>query len=350
MAIPSTTGIFPDDDDALSPFGMDPDAIEVDLDTDFAAPQALARRGQNEADDDDTWSATAPAPTGTERDDDAVREAARERMARERAEIISRQMQERYERQLVESEKRHAAGQKETAALGLDSVDLRIRTAREALKEAKSAGDVSAEVDLTQQLNDLQQVYRNIQSAAAQIPDASAIEARYAEYSRRRQSEQPAQVSDAPVSAHNPQAHSWAGQNGWMSDQRYVLERRALLEVNNQLAEEGYNAAAPEFFTELSRRLHKRFPNLGVRTLDGRTFGSNSPRQAQNRPGQSSPPVASARMTTYRGSDGIKRGRVQLDGSDRAIMRALKIDTANPKAVQAFAREKARRLASEQHG
>lgn len=357
MPQPSNSGIFPDDDDdTLSPFGIDSNAIEVDLDSDMNAPApAASRRGQNEAEDDDTWAtASADAP---ERDDDAVRDLARERQARERTESNSRQMQERYERQLVESEKRNAAIQKETAALGLDAVDLRIRTAREALKEAKSAGDVSAEVDLAQQLTDLQQVQRNIQAAAAQIPDPQAIEARYVEYSRRRAAESQASApADTTIAAHNPQANEWMSRNGWSTDNRYVAERQALLRINNQLADEGYNPSGQEFFTELSRRIHKQFPGLGVRTLDGRTFsanGANSSRQQTNtlrQPGQSSPPVASARMTTYRGNDGVKRGRVTLDSNDRAIMRALRIDTANPKAVQRFAREKAQRLAAEQNG
>ena len=90
----------------------------------------------------------------------------------------------------------------------------------------------------------------------------------------------------------------------------------------------------------------RSFPQLGIKDLAGRQL-SGPQGQAPQRLSQA-PPVAGARASAPAPSNNVQQRRVELDRSDRGIMRALGIDVNNKIAVKRFAKEKFERLRQEQ--
>lgn len=303
-------------------------------------------RGQNE-DGADILDEAAPADFDDPRFQERL---SAERRQREDYEVQALQQQERTEAALVEAEKRNIAIQKDSFRLALDGVDVRIRTTTEALKMARADGDVNAETDLEMQLNELRSIRGQIETNSAKLPDPAQLDADFQRHvqSRRQQYQSQRGQSDAPR-ALNAKAEQWQKANRWMDDASKTKERAALMEINNALVAEGYDATKDNFFAEMSRRMAKRFPSLGVKNLSG--AGSAQPaRGAGGASGQRpSPPVASARSSAppNPNSQGGKRGQIKLDQSDVTMMRMLRIDPSDKAAVQRYAKEKYQRMQQE---
>jgi hypothetical protein len=109
-----------------------------------------------------------------------------------------------------------------------------------------------------------------------------------------------------------------------------------LLEVDKELAATGHNPQSADYFKELTKRMNKTFPELGVRHLDGKPPASGQ----RQRGGGKGSPVAAAKQTT--GTPPAQNGnRVKLDQSDLRMLRTLKMDTSDPKVLKAYAQNKA---------
>jgi hypothetical protein len=81
--------------------------------------------------------------------------------------------------------------------------------------------------------------------------------------------------------------------------------------------------------------MHKRFPDLPVKDMTGRTMGV-APQARRS----SAPPVASARSSVAPSSGKNGKIRAEITASDRAMMRSMGLDPANPEIQRRFAREK----------
>lgn len=321
-------------------------------DIEWSPERDQALKGQNEEDGSDTLEevAESPAQIDDQRFQDRLNA---ERRQREEYERQALEQQERTEQALVEAEKRNIAIQQDSFRLALDGVDVRIRTTTEALKMARAEQDYGTETDLEQQLQELRQIRGQIEANQAKLPDANQIDQDFRRHvEQRRQQYQSRQgQSDAPR-ALNPKAEQWQKANAWMSDTSRAKEKQALIEINNALVSEGYDANKDEFFGELSRRMARRFPELGVKSLQGQS-SSNAQAQPRNQQGQfaKAPPVASSRSSAPpnpQGQNKPKRGAVQLDASDIRMMRNLRLDPNDKQAQAYFARQKYERLQKEQ--
>lgn len=306
----------------------DDSEIEISFVEDTATPEPAERRAQNDPVEPD-----APDPIENERRGWSQREA----------EFAERE--ERYSRALADSEKRRVATERESATVALDGIDLRIRTAVEAIKAAKAEGDYSAEVDFAQQLNDLRQVRQTVVQMQSQLPSEAAIEQQFDAWKRENASKRPTQGGNSAAVPGNPLATEYMAKNAWMSNPANTQARDYLLSVDQQLVREGYDPKSPAHFEEMSRRVAARHPTVGVKMLDGRAVGPSAPLAAA-RP--TSPPVASARQTVAPvPGQPQRRNTVTLNDFDRRMMRSMGLDPGDKRVQQRFAREKMARERTE---
>jgi hypothetical protein len=341
---------LPDDlkDDGV-PFDLEDDVeisiIDGDDDTAILEP----RRGQNE-------QAGAPPQNNASGDLDDEDPRIKERVMRERrraqeAERNGQAQVEAVEKALLQERKASVRAQADAFKISLDAVDVRTRTAREALKAARVDGDVGAEEEIRAALEELATIRRGIETNMAKLPDEAALDRAYNEHvsARRSRVQQPASRSNDDLRPLNEKAGRWAAQNTWMNDPERVSEKAALQAIDQRLVSEGYNPQDDEYFTEMSKRLAKSFPTLSVKLLDGRVLGgapANRPAARQS----SAPPVASARSVAPPSPGTKSKTRVDLDHTDRRMMRQLGIDLSNQNAVKRYAKEKLMRLRSESAG
>lgn len=312
-------------------------------------------RGQNEpaegedvaADDDD----------GSDPDLSEIKDAAaRAKVMDERRIVRQRQTEflareERVYGQLLNSELKNAAVQRDSAKMALDGVDLRIRTALEALKAAKIDDDKGAEVELDAQVRELTRVRGEIQAMASQIPRDDDLKGRFQQFRAQRNKEVLSQGGDsAAVQPQSDLAGKWARTNNWLNNPKFSVETQAVITMSNQLAAEGYDINGNDHYVELSKRMARKFPSLSIKDMHGRAL-SGAAAAAQRKPNaQGSPPVGSAQVSQVSTSrvNGKVRNTVQLDGTDRRMMRVLGLDPSDKKAAQRYAKEKLGRLRSEQ--
>lgn len=321
------------------------DDIEIVIEDEPATSDVSAAplRGQNEDASDDDSEPDYSNPRFQERIAQEVRQ-------RDEVEARALAEQERTEFALLRAEQKNIETQRDSFKLALDGVDIRIRTTTEALKFAKQDDNTSAEVDLEMQLSELRRIRDSIEENMGRLPDAQALEGQFRQHIEQRRAQfQKTRAgrtqSEAPR-ALNEKAAQWTRVNSWMADPSRKTEQSVLLEVNNALAAEGYDPNSEDFFTELSRRMAKRFPGLNVRTTSGAGVGQAPGRPAQA-PGRSAPPVAPARSVAPPGQAAKSKTRVGLDSNDVKLMRMFRIDPNDKAAVQRYALEKHKRMQSE---
>ncbi len=104
------------------------------------------------------------------------------------------------------------------------------------------------------------------------------------------------QTQQAPP---DPKAQAWANKNSWFGKDRVMTY--AAMGLHEELVEEGFDATSDEYYTEVDRRLHEKFPQQ---------TGGAKPRPTQK--------VASAVRTTASG-----RRTVKLTPSQVAIAKKL---------------------------
>jgi hypothetical protein len=277
----------------------------------------------------------------------------RERRLRTDAERRNAAERDQVEQALLNSEKQKIRIQHDAFKLSLDSVDVRLRTATEALKMARVDQDISSSVELEDQIAQLRQIRQGIERNMGQLPNEQDLDRAYQEHVRTRQSRSPSQDTGAGsdgVRPLNDKAGQWTRANNWMNDPQRAPEKAALIAINDQLVKEGYDANDTRFFDELTKRMAKTFPSLGVSDLHGRKLGGAPATQGQRPRQAAAPPVAGGRSVAPPTPRAQNRIRVDVDGSDRRMLRTLGIDLADKKAVERYAREKLNRIRSEQAG
>lgn len=332
--------------DAGVPYDLDDD-VEISLigdDDDGAILEP--RRGQNE---DPAQNQRAAAGEDDDIEDPRVKERIqRERRLRMENERASQEALEKAEKTILAERKSNIRAQKDAFAISLDAVDVRLSTAREGLLAAADEGDRRAEMQLQEQIRKLETIRTNIESNMAKLPTEDQLDRAYQEHvsARRSRVQQTPSRSNDDLRPLNEKAGRWAQQNAWMNEPGRVSEKAALGAIDRALVAEGYDPRDDEYFIEMSKRMAKDFPSLGVKTLDGRTLGgAPANRQAASR--ASAPPVASARSVAPPSPSSRGKPRVELDQTDRRMMRTLGIDLANKEAVKRFAKEKLMRLRNE---
>ena len=340
----------PSEDNLLPILDDDIEVSFVDDPAPAAPAQSQQRRGQNE--DDDEREAPYASSDLDDIENPRIKDRImRERRLREEAESRANQEIEKMEEVLLATEKQKLSIQRDAFKLSLDGVDIRIKTAREALKMARQDGDTNAETDIEAQLSELTGIRGNIESQMGRLLNESDLDRAYKDHVSQRRASRPQHSGRSDgVQPLNDKAGKWKSNNGWMDDSSRTAENAALLAINNQLVKEGYDAKDDQFFTELSRRMAKSFPSLGVKDLAGRALGDAPQRQTNAQP--RSAPVAGGRPTAAAPAQARANNprQIQLDKSDAAMMRIMRIDTSDKKAVQYYAKMKYERLRNEQKG
>jgi hypothetical protein len=257
---------------------------------------------------------------------------------------------------LLATEKQKLQIQQDSFKMALDSVDLRIRTAREAMKAAQLEGDQATAIDLQVELEEARKARSDIEQMARQLPNEQQLEQNFAQYrSQRRQELSNALRQSIPddsssevngVKANNPLAEKWAKNNRWLSSPKYEPHRSYMITVNNKLADEGIDPNDPRFFTELTRRVAKAFPTLDVKDLEGRSVNKRPPVKKST-----APPVASARsslgQSNAQQSKPRKAADVPFTADDRRMMRVFGYDPQSKEHRNVWLQEKYSRLKSE---
>jgi hypothetical protein len=300
---------------------------------DIGSPAELFRK-----DKEDERAAAAgevEEPVKTEAPDYEARIAEAARLAREETERVYRANEDRLEQQMLAQEKRSASVQRDAIKAQIDSLDLRIDQATSALGAAKAEGDAAEEVKIGRILRDLERARDHYADAQSKVPSDAVLDHQFQEYRRTKKPIAPAsdtRGSDG-MEPLNPTAKKWADNNGWYRDPKYEAEASYMMAVSNRLAREGKNPNSREYMDALTKEMHKAFPSLPVKDLDGRAMSAPAR-------GQGGMPVASARSAA--GGISMKNGKIraELTASDRAVMRALKLDPNDKKAQQYFVREK----------
>jgi antitoxin component of MazEF toxin-antitoxin module len=294
----------------------------------------------------ESYGGQDPALEGQDLENDAVAEsAARERRIRAEYERKLEAQRAESEETHFNQEKKNLATQRDAFKLSLDGVDVRLQTAREALKIARNDGDTNAETEIESQVEELRRIRGQIETNMSQLPTDDQLESAYKEHVAKRQQSR----ATEGVSPLNEKAGRWADKNSeWFNKDAGAM--RSLTAINNSLVAEGYKPEDDEFFVELSTRMRRAHPALkigGAQPRDSKGQFASAPKP---------PPVASVRSTAPVSHDPkmqakqVNRNRVDLDTGDRRMMKMLGIDLENKAAVERFAREKLMRQKREQAG
>ena len=177
-----------------------------------------------------------------------------------------------------------------------------LESAKVALKQAVSAGDVDAQVNANQALARL----------AIEQERINATEEQRKLYEKSQENagqvvQQPVQsnVQQPQAAPPDPKAEAWAEKNEWFGKDEVMTY--ASFGIHKKLVEEeGYNPSSDEYYEEINRRLRNEFPQK---------FNDGGEVQGSNKPVQT---VASAQRTTRSG-----RKTVRLTPSQVAIAKKL---------------------------
>lgn len=177
-----------------------------------------------------------------------------------------------------------------------------LESAKIALKQAVSAGDVDAQVVANQSLARLAIEQERINATEEQRKLSEK-----AQENAGQVIQQPVQsnVQQPQAAPPDPKAEAWAEKNEWFGKDEVMTY--ASFGIHKKLVEEeGYNPSSDEYYEEINRRLRTEFPQK---------FNDGGEVQGSNKPVQT---VASAQRTTRSG-----RKTVRLTPSQVAIAKKL---------------------------
>jgi len=177
-----------------------------------------------------------------------------------------------------------------------------LESAKVALKQAVSAGDVDAQVTANQSLARLAIEQERINATEEQRKLSEK-----AQENAGQVIQQPIQsnVQQPQAAPPDPKAEAWAEKNEWFGKDEVMTY--ASFGIHKKLVEEeGYNPSSDEYYEEINRRLRNEFPQK---------FNDGGEVQGSNKPVQT---VASAQRTTRSG-----RKTVRLTPSQVAIAKKL---------------------------
>ena len=126
-----------------------------------------------------------------------------------------------------------------------DKLDL----ARTTYATAHEEGDSAKILKAQEALNEAQVDLKNIQATKSNFKEPEV----------QQSVQQPVQQSQPTP---DPRAEEWAAQNEWFGKDRIMTA--GALAIDTDLKEEGYDSTSPEFYEEITKRLHETFPNKFV--------------------------------------------------------------------------------------
>lgn len=320
-------------------FRLPEDNSVADFEPDGLVAPALPE-GVEEGVEPAAGAAPQPGAGAEPEGDDEIMEVRRqaqeaeERARRTEASALIKEAQ--YQAQLAETNRN-------STKLALDTLDIRMRDARMQLAAAREEGNTRAEVEIETAIRQMEQVRTEIEAARARLPDPRAIIAQ-AEAQARQILSTPrgTQVGGIRVQ-NNPLAERWALSNKWLQDPKHKDASDTLLQISGTLVREGWDPKSREYYAELTNRMAKKFPNLGVRGLQAPKAGAAKPAvRTPVAPGRSQAvvtnpaPQLNARRYTLRQDDIAAMRRMNLDPNNkehRKYFAKSRIETARREAM-----------------
>lgn len=299
-----------------APWEQDDDAIEIVEDDEI------------EADDDDDEGDEEVTAQAAPAEPDREVEAARVAVAA-RIETLQQTARAKIEA---------ARAQRNAIAVTARSVQAALQQARERWAWADENGTANQRLEAQEYLEKARQALVQVEQANKQIPTDEQIANYYGGEVRKMQGQYQAWMTQrAPPKIEpdgdNPMAAKWIKSNAWINKPAAAKERAALLQISQQLTQEGLAANSPQHFKELGRRLKLRFPNVQI-------AGSSSKKPAYGAP------VANTRGNARPNSQPATN-KVRLNRTDLAMMKTFKLDPNNPAHVREFAAQRRKTLARE---
>ncbi len=215
------------------------------------------------------------------------------------------------------------------ARVALDTLNDRLSAAMDGLAQARESGDIRAETQIKDGIDEMRKLKSEIQAGLQQAPTRDSI---LAEGRQRAQAamaqEQGGKKIGSGIQARHPLAEQFAQVNGWMKVNGKA--NRDVINFANALTREGYNPNERSFYAELAKRVQTANPALKVSALQA---GKKAPSRAGGRS-----PVAPSRSSS--GQVTMVNGKVnyKLSAQEQRTMERHKLDPKNPKHQKAWAR------------
>lgn len=336
LAASTEAKLYGDEDDDVDvatnlPALDDEDELEVFVDDDEDEP--VKKKGQ--ADDDEFI-------IDDDDDDKDLTPAAREKIAEAKKQIAAAKAESARLATEMEALRKTSAKPEDVLDLQkalIDSskrlLEMERKEARELLKDARDDGDSDKELEAEEKI-------RALEKRAGVIEDAENGLQRAAQELK----DKPASKADGDGPKNSEAAERWLQANSewWNNNKDFAIERNAVLTIDEQLTDEGYDPNSDEFTTEMAKRLARKFPDLPVRTASGKRVIPKGKRRRGRRAGATE---------AGRGDDVSRKPKptaknTRLTQEDYRVMAKFGMDTKDENVLAEYRRNKAQSERAEQ--
>ena len=173
------------------------------------------------------------------------------RQRKERDEKLQ-QMEERLsslQNELNQKEEQLSNSLKSSIDSSENQLNLNLESAKTMYRQAVENGDIDAQLAAQE----------TISKAHAELNQINSQRAAWESYNTQLEQQQPVQqeqVNKTPT--YDPKAVEWATRNDWFGKDQIMTT--AALAVDQELKEEGYDPSDDDFYEEIDKRLHSRYP------------------------------------------------------------------------------------------
>jgi hypothetical protein len=322
--------------------------IEIDLDEKDPSKAVSRVRESNE----DALSLSGEDGDSQESPDDKRRNQRMSREIQRRTRSVAKNITRQYDQKIAEIQAVH---QREIAALNGRVSGLNIDRAdtSDAAHETEMAA-LQTQLELANEKGDSKEAARLQAVIARKEGQYWAMKAGKVSTLQARAQPLQQERREAAETAENPrltkEAKKWIRANSdWWDDPDYRVEVQGALVIDEEVEEDGFDRATPEYFEEVSKRLHAKFPTLEIAGLPANKNGSGNNGNGKGRDAQDdvededrdfTPANRRAPVMSHedRGAPPARQRtrRASLSKEQIATMRAMKMDPDNNEDVMTF--------------
>lgn len=190
-------------------------------------------------------------------------------------------------------------------SLGMSVLDTEIKVAQSALVKAKEDGDTAEDVRLTAELQGhaakRQQLIQSAETNGFQIADGTVVDR------QPPQQQQPGAQDQTPL-----MGQQYMANNPWTRDPQYRKELGWLAMVDQEVTAERFDPNDASYWDEVSKRMKRAFPDLPVKTANGRDVRVAKGKRTRGRKAATSPTATAPAVTPAASSVTRKGGKIQV--------------------------------------
>ncbi|MBX3504418.1 MAG: hypothetical protein KF895_02990 [Parvibaculum sp.] len=217
--------------------------------------------------------------------------------------------------------------QRVTLTRETENAKARISQLTDDLAQARDDGETRKAIEIEEQIAELKRARTQMEEALARLPSDDDLAAA---------TETPTRQRGSDVKGKTPLATRWlAEQKDWWETPKNRSIKAFALAEDAAMSQEGYDPATPEYFTELTRRIARRFPEIPVRTHEGKRIATG-----QKRRGGDGRTSAVQVQRTATGTGRQNPNKVTLTADDKRNMVRFGLDPANKEHLRAYAAER----------